>query len=79
MASSVSATQTRLAALGALLPRPGKAGIDALLNHGALELGEDAAHLKHRLTQQRPCVDATRLSAAGKRSGASIKNNGGPT
>jgi hypothetical protein len=35
------------AKLDAALPRPRKAGIDALADHAALELSEDTAHLKH--------------------------------
>jgi hypothetical protein len=37
------------AKLLALTTRPRKASADSFLNHGALKLGEDAHHLKHRL------------------------------
>jgi hypothetical protein len=40
-----------------LAPRPREAALDALDNHGALELGKDAHHLKHRLTGWRASVD----------------------
>src|SRR6478609_11214005 len=40
-----------------LAPGPRKPGADAFLNHGALELGKYAHHLKHRLTRRRRGVD----------------------
>ena len=36
---------------------PRKPGADPFLNHGALELGKHAHHLKHRLACRRPGVE----------------------
>jgi hypothetical protein len=40
-----------------LAPGPRKSGADAFLNHGALELGKYAHHLKHRLAGRRRGVE----------------------
>jgi hypothetical protein len=40
-----------------LAPGPRKSGADAFLDHGALELGKYAHHLKHRLAGRRRGVD----------------------
>src|SRR4029450_1777633 len=40
-----------------LAPGPRKPGADAFLNHGALELGKYAPHLKHRLASRRRGVE----------------------
>jgi hypothetical protein len=40
-----------------LAPSPREASLDPLDNHRALELGEDAQHLKHRLPGWRAGVD----------------------
>jgi hypothetical protein len=42
----------------ALILGPRKAGTDTFLNHGALEFGKHAHHLKHRLAGGRRGVDA---------------------
>ena len=49
MAFSVVASSFGAAELGALRDRTSEPGPNPLLNHGALELGKDAHHLKHRL------------------------------
>src|SRR5689334_17245136 len=47
----------RLAALGALLSRPGKPGMNALLNDRALELRKHTKHLEQRPSCWGGCVD----------------------
>jgi hypothetical protein len=47
----------RLAALRADNPRPGNPGVDAFLDDGTLELGEDAEHLKQCLSGRRRGVN----------------------
>src|SRR5262249_30027970 len=45
-----------------LAPGPRKPGADAFLNHGALELGKYAHHLKHRLACRRLTSSPSELS-----------------
>ncbi len=40
-----------------LRPGASEAGLHAVLDHGAFELGEDAHHLEHRLAGWCRCVD----------------------
>jgi len=47
----------RLTALGALVSRPGKPGMDPFLNDRALELSKDAEHLKECPPARRGCIN----------------------
>jgi hypothetical protein len=53
-AAILAAAAAELCAVGF---RPGQAGADARDNHGVLEFGEHATHLKHRPARRRRGVD----------------------
>src|SRR5262245_58480251 len=55
------ATSYWLTAARAIDPCPSYASPYRLDDHGALELGKDAAHLIHRLTRWRACIDALQM------------------
>ena len=55
--ASIPRPPDRLAALGALVSRPGKSGLDPFLDDRALELGKDAEHLKECPSRRGGCIN----------------------
>jgi hypothetical protein len=49
---------SRATELRSLSHGPSQARTDTFPDHAALELGEHARHLEHRLAGRRPCVEA---------------------